>query len=115
MTTSVGRHHGRAPRRRSGDQRFPGVAVVRSLVLGTAVFTLATIAGAVLSGVAPAGAGITPEPVAIVSPGNGTPASQAGVDPHDPVFAYSMIITGVGALTISIAGSVMVARRRRHW
>jgi hypothetical protein len=116
MTTSAGSHDARAAHSRDGEHRFPGTAVVRSLVLGAAVFTLAAIAGAVLSGAAPAGPGITQtEPVATVSSSDGGATSPAAVDPRDPLYAYSMIVTGVGALAISIAGSAMVVRRRRHW
>jgi hypothetical protein len=104
-------------RLRLSGRRSTGRIVVRSLALGATVFTLATFTGALLSGAAPAGTVITAvtEPVAAVSPSEEAAVSLTYVDPSDPLFAHSMIYTGVGALAVSIAGMIMVTRRRRHW
>jgi hypothetical protein len=72
------------------DHRWHGSAMVGSLVLGAVIFTIAVVTGAWLSG-------------------------AAAVDPLDRRYAYSLIITGVGGLAVSVTGIVLVARRRRHW
>jgi hypothetical protein len=81
--------------------------VLRSVLLSAAVFTLAALTGAVLAGAAPARPA---EPVA-----GDAPASSVHAYSHDPAFARSMVFSGTAALTVSVAGIVMIGRRRRSW
>ncbi|MPZ25339.1 MAG: hypothetical protein GEV12_02525 [Micromonosporaceae bacterium] len=91
--------------------RFRPGAVLRSLLLGVSVFALAVVAGALLSGVAPA---VPDRPAAASGPDRVTTAPA-----RDPArtyaFARSMIYTGTTGLAVSISGLVMVGRRRRLW
>lgn len=78
------------------------------------VFALAAVTGALLAGAAPAGpapASRPASPVLIAVPADQPGrANDAAVD-----FAHSMIYSGATALVVSIAGMVMVIRRRRLW
>jgi hypothetical protein len=112
----VGAH--RAPR--SGP---PGVAIFRSLLLSATVFALAVLTGAVLAGAAPADP--TPRvdaaarpPQAREAPGAGDPTELERAERRpagEALFARSMVYSGTVGLTLSVAGLVMVARRRRYW
>ncbi|MGH3683300.1 MAG: hypothetical protein ACRDT2_23990 [Natronosporangium sp.] len=101
-------HRGGRPARRF---RFQPGAVLRSLLLGLSVFALAAVAGALLSGAAPA---VPNQPPAAPGPDRVTSAPAA--DPAVAgMFARSMIYTGTTGLAVSISGMVMIARRRRLW
>lgn len=96
---------GTRPRRHRRVPPDPG-AICRSLLLGVSVFVLAALAGALLSGAAPAADRVSQE----------TPAAASTTPPTpDRTFAHSMVVSGAGALAVSVAGLVMVARRRRLW
>jgi hypothetical protein len=79
------------------------------LLLGAAVFALAAMTGALLAGAAPA----VPAEVATVKPLRSQPAEARAAS--EAMFAQSMVYSGTAGLTLSIAGLVMVARRRRFW
>jgi hypothetical protein len=133
-----------------GDEsaRTKAAGIVRSLLLGAAVFTLAAMTGALLAGTAPAvpaalsGAGALEWAAAVGWEAADTPAGSgagqeateaaperaevASVQPFrsrqaearaasEALFAQSMIYSGTAGLTLSIAGLVMVGRRRRYW
>jgi hypothetical protein len=84
-------------------------SVVGSLLLSLAVFAIALAVGVLISGSAPAGpARQDPQP---------QPVSQerATTEAAERTFAESMIYSGALALGLSVAGLVMISRRRRHW
>jgi hypothetical protein len=81
--------------------------VVRSVLLSAAVFTLAALTGAVLASAAPARPA-EPEPGHVAT-------SPVHAYAYDPDFARSMVFSGTAALTLSVAGIVMIGRRRRSW
>lgn len=102
---------------RAGTAAGTGAAALRALLLGVAVFTVAVIGAGLLAGAAPATpAAPTPTQAADPSDPAVTVASQQpqAADP-ELVFAQSMIYSGVTALALSLAGTVMVMRRRRYW
>lgn len=93
--------------------------VLRSLLIGVAVFTLAALTGALLPGSAP----ISEEPAPHGTPATGWVTSFADREPPEATtratehrtFARSMVYSGATGLTLSVAGLVMVCRRRRLW
>lgn len=118
--------------RRPGPARPDPAAVFRSLLLGAIVFTFAAATGGVLAGSGSAGraepaVAATGDWVAAVTAGDwvvarsaddpdpAVTADDSGTAMSDPVFASSMIYTGVAALAVSVVGMVLVARRRRLW
>lgn len=107
----------RSTRPTAGSCRRPAVAVLRSVLLATTVFALAALAGAVLSGAAtaePVTGTPTPGPrVAAVTAEHATAPEASGA--ADPVFTRSIVLSGAVALTVSVAGLVLVGRRRRLW
>lgn len=112
-----GNHRGHWPASLAGNRRpayrvsrRPG-AVLRSLLLGASVFALAALTGMLLSGAARA---MPAEPPGAVPTGRAAPAANTG-PPPDQIFAHSMIYTGTAGLTVSVAGLIMVGRRRRLW
>ena len=104
----------RACRRSAGEagrSRPSRGAVLRSLLLGFAVFALAVLGGVLLSGAAPA---VPAEPPGAIPDGRAARAPVSGPAP-ELVFAQSMIYSGTAGLAVSVAGLVMVGRRRRLW
>lgn len=85
-------------------------AVARSVLLGAAVFALATLTGALLSGAAPAMSATGAGPA-----GAPAPPADPSYAAQDATFGQSMILSGAAALTVSVAGLVIVGRRRRLW
>lgn len=125
-----GRPHERAagPRgpRPNQPTRTTATAIIRSLLLSAAVFTLAAMTGALLAGAAPAvptalskaGAEATDLATERAEPVVLEPlASQRAEarETSEAVFARSMVYSGTAGLTLAIAGLVMVGRRRRLW
>lgn len=94
--------------------------VLRSLVLAIAMFAVAALAGVLLSGAAPANRG--DQPAAEPSTARGersdvtADAGSTGTPTSDLAwFGRSMVVTGTAALAVSVAGMVIVGRRRRLW
>lgn len=123
MATSDRRIH-RPARRAPGRIRDTVATVVRSLLLGAAVFALAAFAGALLSGAAPA----DPADPATTNPtatglaatdsavsGSVATAPAAAEPSTDLTLAQSMIYTGSAGLAVSLAGLALVGWRRRLW
>jgi len=96
---------GRPPARRV---RFRPRALLRSMLLAVGVFGIALLVGSVLSGPAPA------VPADPPGPGRSEPAAATG-PASELIFAHSLIYTGSAGLAVSIAGLVMIGRRRRFW
>ncbi|QSB14768.1 hypothetical protein JQS43_25555 [Natronosporangium hydrolyticum] len=94
--------------------------LLRALLLGVVVFVAALLAAGLLAGAAPAGPAepVTGDAADAADAAGSTvsvaeqqpPAAQADLD-----FAHSMVVSGLVALTLSVIGTVMVARRRRLW
>jgi hypothetical protein len=101
---------GRAARA-AGRSRPSRGAVLRSLLLVFSVFVLAVLGGVLLSGAAPA---VPAEPPGAIPDERAARAPVSGPAP-ELVFAQSMIYTGTAGLGVSVAGLVMVGRRRRLW
>lgn len=95
--------------------------VLRSLVVAIAMFVVAALAGVLLSGAAPAHRAGQPEP----GPPGDQPdiAAEAGSgrapdeDNTEDIarFGHSLVVSGAAALAVSVAGMVLVGRRRRLW
>ena len=94
-----------------GRSRPSQGAFLRSLLLGFCVFALAVLGGVLLSGAAPA---VPAEPPGAIPDERIARAPVSGPAP-ELIFAQSMIYTGTAGLSVSVAGLVMVGRRRRLW
>lgn len=106
----AGEHVPRAVARRpSREVRFRRGVLLRFLLLSVVVFGVAVLTGTLLSGAAPAA------PAADRSASAGRPEPVASAPVPEQVFAHSLIYTGSAGLAVSIAGLVMVGRRRRLW
>jgi hypothetical protein len=108
---------GQVPARRRGPRRAARL-LLRSALLGATVFTGAALTGVLLSGAAPADLISDPTPAESAAAGPATSsAPEVALDNGaiDATFARSMIYSGVTALAVSVTGSAMVLRRRRHW
>lgn len=92
-------------------RRRPGAGLLRSLLLGLAVFTTTVLAGVFLSGATTSG----PEPVSHASTAAESAASPDQATGTDLAFARSLVYSGTGALVLSVVGLVMVIRRRQQW
>lgn len=88
--------------------RLKRTDIARSLLLSVAVFTIAVVVGVLISGSAPAGPQRQePEPQPV--------SHERTTESSDPSYAESMIYSGAIALGLSVAGLVMISRRRRQW
>ena len=117
MTSTGHRSRISASRLPTGDRRSTTHIVIRSLLLGATVFALAALAGALLSGAAPAVLTtdlVGSPPATTAPPAAGEPAPPA-TGPVYHSFAVSMIWSGAAALAVSVTGMMIVGRRRRQW
>lgn len=94
--------------------------ILRSLVLAIAMFAVAALAGTLLSGAAPANRGdppaAEPETAPRERPGATANAESAGGPGEDiAMFGRSMVVSGAAGLAVSVAGLVIVGRRRQLW
>lgn len=108
----------RGPARRHGPH-WATRLMLRSALLGATVFSMAALAGVLLSGAAPAGliGDPTPAESAVAGPATSS-APEAAVNHVNHVnatFARSLIYSGVTALAVSVTGTAIVLRRRRQW
>jgi ABC-type Fe3+ transport system permease subunit len=101
---------GRRMAQRRVRRAMPGArALLRSVLLGAAVFTLAALTGALLSGAA-----TTPPPDPPPDPAIAPVAGQPA-EPAQAALADSLIFSGAAGLVVSVCGLVLVTRRRRLW
>lgn len=115
-------HH--LTRTTTSDHRRRLATVFRLLLLGVLVFTIAAMAGAALAG-GPAGSYERADRVTTGRPplaGAAQPEAGATSErrvPRRPTadarFARSLVYSGATALALSLAGLVIVGRRRRRW
>jgi hypothetical protein len=83
------------------------------------MFAVAVLAGALLSGAAPASRADQPAalhgPVWQAQDVSEAAAERALAEEDTTTFARSMVVSGAAALTVSVIGLVVVGRRRRLW
>jgi ABC-type Fe3+ transport system permease subunit len=102
---------GRRMAQRRVRRAMPGArALLRSVLLGAAVFTLAALTGALLSGAA-----TTPPPEPPPDPAIAPVAGQPAEPAAEAALADSLIFSGAAGLVVSVCGLVLVTRRRRLW
>lgn len=90
---------------------------LRAALLVAAVFSLAMLVGGVTADLTAQLVAAEPDPLNLVA--DEIPTTPATAEEDRPrshrVFALSLIYTGAVALLTSLAGMVIVARRRRQW
>jgi hypothetical protein len=102
---------GRRMAQRRVRRAMPGArALLRSVLLGAAVFTLAALTGVLLSGAA-----TTPPPDPPPDPAIAAVAGQPAGPAAEATLADSLIFSGAAGLVLSVGGLVLVTRRRRLW